>query len=863
MRNDVKGGVGRANGFIPSSFRAFSSYLKIVSSGASTVASSVRSAASAASAIVDRDDDARRDQVLWAGFDKLECGGGAIRKVLLLGYRYGFQVWDVEEAHNVRDLVSSQDGAVSFLQMLPRPLEAIRPDDKFSESRPLLVLCSDASGSVASSVQDSKSSCNGSSTNCQEPGSGGSGPSAVQFYSLISQSYVHVLKFRSVVFSIRSSARVIAISQSAQIHCINAATLEREYTILTNPIVAGAPGCGGVSYGPLAVGPRWLAYSGSQVALSDSGRVSPQHLTPSASFPSSAPDGSLVAHYAMESSKQLAAGIVKLGDIGYKKLSRYYSELCPNTIQLVQFGSPRKSNGNTGGNSLDMDGVGIVIVRDVASKTVITQFRAHKSPISALCFDPSGILLVTASVQGHNINVFRIMPGLVRNSSTFDAEKSYVHLYRLQRGLTNAVIQDISFSDDSCWIMVSSSRGTIHLFAISPFGGSADMPLADSSFKDNELSGNSNSTLCWPSDADLEANPPTICASGPPVTLSVVSRIRSGSNSGWKGTLTGAAAAASGRIGSLSGAIASSFHYCKGSETHGEACSLKAKYHLLVCSSSGSLIQYALRLSSGLDSAAGSLSYDSSSGFESKLVVEAMQKWNICQKQVRREREDNADIYGENAKSDSGKAFTEGNRKPNSVHPVKSSSVSRTKISPEERHHLYISEAELQMHQERTPLWAKPAFYFESMVATSSKLLEETTAGGETEIERVLILPMEAKPKNLIPVFDYLHTPKSQNTSPSSVIPGMQRQRQVSGVYKNSDLSSRSSSGSLDSLMGRSAAEGFVKSHSSPKTMSKLEDVYNKDRARLARHAQLKTVNSTNRALRTENHIEDQGDEFD
>lgn len=67
MRNDgqkPQGGVprsGRTNGFIPSSFRAISSYLRIVSSGASTVASTVRSAASAA--IVDRDNDASHDQV--------------------------------------------------------------------------------------------------------------------------------------------------------------------------------------------------------------------------------------------------------------------------------------------------------------------------------------------------------------------------------------------------------------------------------------------------------------------------------------------------------------------------------------------------------------------------------------------------------------------------------------------------------------------------------------------------------------------------------------------------------------------------------------------------------------------------------
>lgn len=67
MRNDgqkqQQGGAprpGRPNGFIPSSFRAISSYLRIVSSGASTVA---RSAASVASSIVDRDDDANHDQV--------------------------------------------------------------------------------------------------------------------------------------------------------------------------------------------------------------------------------------------------------------------------------------------------------------------------------------------------------------------------------------------------------------------------------------------------------------------------------------------------------------------------------------------------------------------------------------------------------------------------------------------------------------------------------------------------------------------------------------------------------------------------------------------------------------------------------
>lgn len=80
-----------------------------------------------------------------------------------------------------------------------------------------------------------------------------------------------------------------------------------------------------------------------------------------------------------------------------------------------------------------------VVVRDIVSKNVIAQFKAHKSPILSLCFDPSGVLLVTASVQGHNINVFRIMPGS-------SGAASHVHLYRLQRGLTNAVRRRITLN---------------------------------------------------------------------------------------------------------------------------------------------------------------------------------------------------------------------------------------------------------------------------------------------------------------------------------------------------------------------------------------------------------------------------------
>ncbi|XP_070675367.1 autophagy-related protein 18f-like isoform X2 [Malus domestica] len=863
MRNDggqkqQQGGVprpARSNSFIPNSFRAISSYLRIVSSGASTVA---RSAASVASSIVDRDDDTNHDQV-----------------------------WDVEEADNVRDLVSRYDGPVSFMQMLPKPIASKRSEDNFEESRPLLVVCADGSISVGNTIQDGTATPrNGITANSHDTMNSSFVPTVVRFYSLKSQSYVHVLKFRSVVYSLKCSSRVVAISLAAQIHCFDAMTFEREYTILTNPIVMGFPGSGGIGCGPLALGNRWLAYSGSPVAVSNSGRVSPQHLEPSASISGFPSNGSLVAHYAKESSKQLAAGIVTLGDMGYKKLSRYCSELIPDSNTSLQSPNPVwKVNGTVNGQSTDTDNIGMVIVRDIVSKAVIVQFRAHTSPISAIRFDPSGTLLVTASTQGHNINVFKIMPG---SSPSTDGGASYVHLYRLQRGLTNAIIQDISFSDDSNWIMVSSSRGTSHLFAINPWGGSVNLPTANAGFttKSTGLGVTTRSSVRWPG---LQTpNQQSLCSAGPPVTLSVVGRIRNGNNS-WRGTVTGAAAAATGKMSSLSGAVASSFHNCKGKAYYVDRNSSKAKYHLLVFSPSGSMIQYALRISNGLDlTAVAGLNSAYESGLEgdTRLVVEAIRKWNVCQKQNRRERDDTSDIYGENVNFDNNKIYPEGKKKGNTIYPEACITLPKAKISSEEEHQLYISEAELQMHEARSPVWAKPELYFQSMIMEGVKMDDETTSGGEIEIERIPTRMIEARSKDLVPVFEYLQTPIFQQTRVASVDSNFSRQlsRQRSGISENGGRSCRNSSSSLDTMTesgagvaeltngigvtGRGGSQmptesmGFVNNNDSPKTETQLETVNNRESS-LKLEAQLKSVNNDIDGLGVGNLFGIEGDEFD
>lgn len=85
-------------------------------------------------------------------------------------------------------------------------------------------------------------------------------------------------------------------------------------------------------------------------------------------------------------------------------------------------------------------------MKDVVSSEVITQFRAHSSPTAALCFDPSGTLLVTASVHGNNINIFRIMPSRTCGGPGCNGwSSSYVHLYKIYRGITAAVSSALHF----------------------------------------------------------------------------------------------------------------------------------------------------------------------------------------------------------------------------------------------------------------------------------------------------------------------------------------------------------------------------------------------------------------------------------
>lgn len=156
-------------------------------------------------------------QVTWAGFDKLELGPALLRRVLLLGYQNGFQVLDVEDASNFSELVSKRDGPVTFLQMQPYPAES-DGSQGFRASHPLLLVVSGENSEIVNPGHNHAvaGSCRDGYMD-SELGHPTSNATAVQFYSLRSHCYVHVLRFRSAVHMVRCSPRIVAVGLAAQV----------------------------------------------------------------------------------------------------------------------------------------------------------------------------------------------------------------------------------------------------------------------------------------------------------------------------------------------------------------------------------------------------------------------------------------------------------------------------------------------------------------------------------------------------------------------------------------------------------------------------------------------------------------------
>jgi len=110
------------------------------------------------------------------------------------------------------------------------------------------------------------------------------------------------------------------------------------------------------------------------------------------------------------------------------------------------------------------DVTGMIKVVDSKTGQQLALFKGHYGEVNGLRFDESGTLLAVSDVHGNDIYIYQLA------HMAMDVEAPSP-IYRLNRGLTPAIIQNMSFSGDGRWIAVASQRGTVHLFPIHPNGG--------------------------------------------------------------------------------------------------------------------------------------------------------------------------------------------------------------------------------------------------------------------------------------------------------------------------------------------------------------------------------------------------------
>ncbi|XP_022648182.1 breast carcinoma-amplified sequence 3-like isoform X2 [Varroa destructor] len=188
---------------------------------------------------------------------------------------------------------------------------------------------------------------------------------------------------------------------------------------------------------PVAIGNRWLAYAEKTLSHSQA--------TPGGLI---SEDPASVTVTVIQTAKIIKAGLTRLGETVTSSCS-----------------PPRRGNAHFS--------QGIVSVVDVAATDtdrMLLHFLAHRDPITSLCFDAAGSLLMTADTQGRKFHVFRLQPHPA-GSTHAKVELLYV----LQRGDTTATVWDLAFSLDSRWAAAATARGTVHVFPIAPYGGRASV----------------------------------------------------------------------------------------------------------------------------------------------------------------------------------------------------------------------------------------------------------------------------------------------------------------------------------------------------------------------------------------------------
>lgn len=281
------------------------------------------------------------------------------------------------------------------------------------------------------------------------------------------------------------------------------------------------------------------------------------------------------------------------------------------------------------------------------------------------------------------------------------------------------MIQDICFSNYCQWVAIVSSKGTCHVFLLSPFGGEAGFRILTSEGEEPCLL--PVLSLPWWFTSSLTINQPSF-PPPPPVSLSVVSRIKY-SSFGWLNTVNNSCSAGKGFV--PSGAVAAIFHNTLSRNLQHVDSKPNSLEHLLVYTPSGHVVQHAFLPSFGAEPSLRSSRTESSSLLhmqedDLKLKVEPIQWWDACRRSDYPERGEciyNSTFDGQdltkiktktiqNGRPDTEETYELDFQKMNDGSGAEKAINARGQSGiSHERSHWFLSNAEVQISSGRLPIW--------------------------------------------------------------------------------------------------------------------------------------------------------------
>ncbi|UTT91502.1 hypothetical protein NDA17_002618 [Ustilago hordei] len=116
---------------------------------------------------------------------------------------------------------------------------------------------------------------------------------------------------------------------------------------------------------------------------------------------------------------------------------------------------------------------GCLRILDLASDArIVCTFAPSTSSLAFVAFSPCGRMMLTADILAHAFHVFELhLAGAFGGAGT-PSSSTVLHRYKLMRGITTADVVQAQWSSDAQWITVGTRSGTVHVYAVNPYGGS-------------------------------------------------------------------------------------------------------------------------------------------------------------------------------------------------------------------------------------------------------------------------------------------------------------------------------------------------------------------------------------------------------